>query len=125
MTTLMVVPMWAVSGHFIGDFVLQSNWMATNKSKNFTALLLHVVTYTTFMGCCYYACGGEKLLAFFLVTAGLHLITDAVTSRLTTYFWFVRNGQVNPQLRRTFFLVVGYDQLLHYSALTWTLNYLR
>lgn len=31
--------------HAIGDYVLQSNWMATEKTKRSTAALAHVVTY--------------------------------------------------------------------------------
>lgn len=33
-------------GHLIGDFLFQTNWMATQKSQNWVALLVHVTVYT-------------------------------------------------------------------------------
>lgn len=31
--------------HYLGDFVFQNTWMATNKSKNLLALSTHVLIY--------------------------------------------------------------------------------
>jgi hypothetical protein len=41
MTPLLVM----LTLHFIGDFLLQSDWMALNKSKNWDALSQHVLVY--------------------------------------------------------------------------------
>ena len=32
--------------HFVGDFILQSDWMAQEKSRNSFACLVHVIFYT-------------------------------------------------------------------------------
>jgi hypothetical protein len=85
--------------HFVADFVLQSDWMATNKSTNWRALLLHVGVYT----CPFLVCYG---LPFAAVTAVLHMCTDAVTSRITSYFW-------KREQRHWFFVVIGLDQWIH------------
>ena len=45
----LVLVLQIVFAHWVSDFVLQSGWMATNKSKNWRALLAHVATYTASM----------------------------------------------------------------------------
>lgn len=35
-----------VLAHLVGDFVLQSDWMATNKKSRILPCLIHVLTYT-------------------------------------------------------------------------------
>lgn len=117
--------------HWISDFVLQSGWMATNKSKNWIALSLHVLTYTismgTFMllvGILAFAVSAEATtimilaplayLKWIALNGVLHFITDAVTSRITARLW-KKNDMHN------FFVVVGFDQFIHYSCLIITL----
>lgn len=88
--------------HFIADFLLQSSWMAQNKSKNNIALLTHVGVYMIpflFIGF-WYA----------LLNAALHFIIDYNTSRLTSKLW--AKGEVH-----WFFVVIGLDQTLHFICL--------
>lgn len=33
-------------GHFVGDFLFQTNWMAVNKEKKWVPLLTHCTVYT-------------------------------------------------------------------------------
>lgn len=35
-----------IVAHFVGDYIFQSHWMATNKIKSSWAALVHAVTYT-------------------------------------------------------------------------------
>lgn len=35
-----------IAAHLVGDYILQSDWMASEKTKKSTAALAHVVTYT-------------------------------------------------------------------------------
>lgn len=101
--------------HWVGDFVLQTEWMATNKSKSWTALSAHVAMYTLVLGVCALTLTGwQTALSFTLFNAGLHFATDTVTSRITSYFWDKGN-------MRYFFVVIGLDQFLHFLALyaTW------
>jgi hypothetical protein len=118
--------------HWISDFVFQSGWMATNKSKNWLALGSHVLVYTASMGVLLIFSsiivasvgsipGGAIMvitpLAFMMwiaLNGVLHFITDAVTSRITAKLW-KKNDMHN------FFVVVGFDQFIHYTCLIVTL----
>ena len=130
----MAIPVLWLAVHFVADFVLQSNWMAQNKSKRWDALALHCVVY----GACWLWLG----LTFAAVTCALHFLTDAVTSRITSRLWFFRmkagiweqasftvpkHGQtlVNPWMpeggdRHYFFVAIGADQVIHYATLAAT-----
>lgn len=88
--------------HFIGDFILQSDWMAVHKSKSMKALAFHVVTYLLpFMLI------GWK---FALINGVLHGLVDMVTSRITSRLWAMNQ-------RHWFFVVIGFDQAIHLSCL--------
>ena len=138
--------------HFIGDFLLQSDWMAINKSKNFRALILHVLIYSL----CFIPFG----LHFVIITFMCHLLTDAITSQITSKLWFVELVKVSSPLsfkgpdqmyyviafpegkgpssisgfeylanvkgglRHWFFVVIGLDQLVHMVTLLITLRLL-
>ena len=95
--------------HFIADFILQSHWMAINKSKSWLALLAHGATYTAML----FACTAAGAWQYGLVNGLVHTAVDAVTSRITSALW--KRGQVH-----NFFVVVGADQLIHTTFLLWT-----
>lgn len=109
--------------HFIGDFVLQSHWMRTNKCHSDYALLLHVCIYTG----CFMICTSPLVpvfgvtpwtwLEFGFVNGILHLITDRGTSRITDVL--LRRNRIYD-----FFVVVGLDQLFHQAALILTTWYI-
>lgn len=138
---LLSVPAWALTCHLIGDFFFQSNWMALEKKKCGTALWTHCFVYSVVMALGYLGnVGTHNAWAFFLFTYGLHILTDALTSQMTSALWFVQQfsvdkaavdgadcfyGQYNPRLRHWFFVAIGVDQLLHYLALAWTLQLVR
>lgn len=115
--------------HFVADFLLQSDWMALNKSKRWDALGLHVAVYSL--------CFAPWGLRFWLLTFITHFITDAITSRVTSKLWFMQNmgivgiGPIEhdytswkliPWKRHWFFVVIGLDQLIHYGTLAWSLK---
>jgi hypothetical protein len=101
-----------LSTHFVADFVLQSDWMAKNKSKHWGALSLHVLVYTlTFVPVVIYLLGNTPADAqFLLLTFALHFLTDAITSRINSNLWAQQRVHV-------FFVGVGADQLSHAWAL--------
>ncbi len=109
-----------VAIHWLADFVLQSQWMSLNKSKNSLALLTHVAIYTTvwFAAGFFHFTGWKSLLLFTGITFITHFCIDYVTSRLSSKYFAA--GQ-----SRRGFMVVGFDQLLHYIQLFLCFHFLR
>ena len=110
--------------HWIADFVLQTSWQATNKSKNNMALLAHVGTYTlTWLMFLYgwVIIHGidftPKMFLFLPITFVAHFCTDYVTSRITSYLY-------KKEDFHNFFVVIGFDQLLHYLQIFLTFSWL-
>lgn len=92
--------------HTLADFALQTDKMATSKSKNNNWLAIHALTYSSVFLLAF----GP---AFAAVTFALHFATDWVTSRITSRLW-------KAERRHDFFLVIGIDQALHFTALVLT-----
>lgn len=104
--------------HFVADFILQTDWMAVNKSKDWSALFTHVWTYSLMFLLAITTVKGLWIgLMFFGLTFLTHAITDAITSRITSYLW----GKGD---RHNFFVVIGFDQLIHAWTLALTWSYL-
>ena len=115
--------------HWWADFVCQTDYQAKNKSKCNRVLLTHVLTYTgvfslLFLGL-YFAVLYHQIplqfyftpVAIFLVLNGIfHFITDWCTSRISSKMW--QKGDTH-----NFFVVVGFDQLVHQITLAVTMHY--
>lgn len=124
------MPLSLLITHFIGDFLLQSNWMALNKSKNWRALCIHCFCYSL----CFFWLG----FTFIWITFITHLIVDSLTSRLTSKLWFIELAprgnlhksrwpffaNVSMTKRHWFFVMIGLDQLIHYMVLFKTYQYI-
>ena len=140
----MTVPLSLLLAHFIGDFVCQTDGMAKNKSTSWLWLSLHAAVYAFVLnlwGLWFFELGGAALL-FWAITLVTHFLTDAVTSRITSKLWFFKpvkelystlgtirvNGEYYPIFaqvggnRHYFFVMIGFDQLIHYWTLAWTLK---
>jgi len=85
--------------HWLGDFVLQSDWMAKNKSHSIKALSFHVFIY----GAGFFIFFGWR---FALINMIAHFVVDYFTSKLTKKLW--EKGDVH-----NFFVVIGADQYFH------------
>ena len=100
-TTLLIL-IWM---HFIADFILQSNWMAQNKSKHNIPLLIHIGVYS--LPFLYFS------WEYALINGVAHLITDWFSSRATSKLWAEKKVH-------WFFVVVGLDQAIHMTTLILT-----
>ena len=144
-----MTPLWQflalLAVHWIADFVLQTHWQASNKSKNNRALLKHVGNYTLVLWAAAPLIFGWPTLAmagFIGVNFALHLTTDWCTSRVSSrLFWgqlesFNTIGQTSllgePHIvtstalkkdftLHNFFIVIGLDQLIHQATLAVTM----
>jgi len=110
--------LWAflafLAAHWIADFVLQTHWQATNKSKRVDALAAHVTSYTVVMMVASAALFGPFGLLFAAANGVLHFATDYVTSRWSAHF-FAKQDWHNA------FVVIGLDQLVHQATLAATM----
>lgn len=76
--------------HFVGDFILQSDWMALNKSRSSLHCLVHVLVYTA---CFLVLTVSWKALLFIGVT---HFFLDRFHSPLKHLLWI--KNHLNPTL---------------------------
>lgn len=85
-------PFWQfvalLATHWVGDFVLQTNCQATNKSKRLDALSLHVATYTVAAIILF---GITAAVIFAAINGALHFVTDYITSRASSKLWEEQN----------------------------------
>lgn len=105
-----------LAAHWIADFVLQTHWQATNKSKRNDALLAHVGTYTLSMAVVSALIFGQSAawLLFVAINAVLHFATDYCTSRTSSALYAKQDWH-------NFFVVIGFDQLIHQVTLATTM----
>ena len=134
----MLTAFYLIIAHFLADFILQTDWMAINKSKRWDALFVHVGIYTLVMLIVTWS------IPLAVVTFGAHFLTDAATSRVARGFWpilpfgdgtfYDAEGTLVDSLRyrgiglkrsrHWFFVTIGFDQVLHYAQLFLTASWL-
>jgi len=89
--------------------------MAENKSKNNLALVLHGLVYGSVLSVGIYLVLPEAVplsifVMFALFNTVAHIITDAITSKISSYFW-------KKEWTYLFFLTIGTDQCIHTCTL--------
>ena len=106
--------------HFLADFGLQTHDQATQKSGNWMMLSYHVGVYSLIWLLAAWAMFGAFTPAFIFagITFTAHFITDAITSRVSKPF-FENDDYHNG------FVVVGFDQVLHYIQLWLTFDFVN
>ena len=107
--------------HWVADFIFQNDDMAKNKSKSNVWLGKHILAYMIVLSPFALYAGwrlpGEYWMLFVLINGAVHFIIDWCTSRMTSKLWA-------QQRVHDFFVVVGFDQLLHACTLIATYKWL-
>ena len=137
--------------HYIGDFVLQTDQQAKEKSKYFHSLIAHTLTYSIFVffgiailhGATVGTGESNFWFAFFfaIISFVTHTIADYCTSRLNNklapkeeviMLKFNSSEEALPFSRfpkgrnyHNLFVGIGGDQLLHYIQLFLTYEFLK
>ena len=106
-------------GHWLGDFIFQTHWMATNKSNSMKALLIHTLEYTGVLGSTIglflfnmhfagyaFTASAATIAIWVAANGGVHCVVDFFTSRASA--WAHRSDKIN-----LFWNIIGFDQLLH------------
>lgn len=104
--------------HFLGDFALQTHEQSQLKSTSNIALAQHVGVYSLVWIIATAPILREWSLIFGIITFICHFATDYTTSRIGKKFWAkgdFHNG----------FVVIGFDQILHYVQLYLTFKLLQ
>jgi hypothetical protein len=79
--------------HAVGDYVLQSDWMANNKTKRSLAALAHVLTYVVpflFL---------RPSVVAMVVIVATHFVIDRW--RLARYVCYVKNQVLSPEMEQS------------------------
>lgn len=80
-TAIFYIPILFLLCHFVGDFILQSDWMAMNKSRKSIPCLVHVLIYTA---CFLVLTVSWKALLFIGLT---HFMLDRFHTPLKRLLW--------------------------------------
>lgn len=112
MITVTILIIWA---HFIGDFICQTDWHAQNKSKNNWILAHHVLGYSIPLLILGFLV--PVSVAWIIVNALAHFVTDYITSRITSHLWAKKETH-------WFFVTIGADQAIHMTTLILTYYYM-
>jgi hypothetical protein len=105
--------------HWLADFCLQTNDQALMKSTDMNQLSWHVLTYSAVWLLMAYVLFGDwwKAGSFAMITCGAHWLTDFATSRVSKKYW--ERKELHDG-----FVIVGFDQILHYLQLFLTFIWL-
>ena len=99
---------WLLLGHLVGDFLLQTRWMAERKTTQWYPMVVHCTVYTAVVSLFARAAGGLPLAVAFIFVS--HLFLD---KRKFAEFWVKNlNGSENSN-----WLKIMIDQVWHLLAL--------
>lgn len=106
-----------LAGHFIGDWIVQTDWQASNKMSNWKANQDHMAGYhLTLMLALLVAWHDGTHLWPALVILAVSWLTHSIIDRRWPVVWLMRHTGSKP-FSQTTFGVIAVDQALHLSIL--------
>lgn len=94
-------------GHLVGDFLLQTSWMAKNKASTWIPLLAHVLVYTLVVSLFGILAGGLSFTGISVILLG-HILLDRKTF---VSFWVQHIQRANGP-EQSWLMIVA-DQIFH------------
>lgn len=94
-------------GHFIGDFLFQTSWMAQYKATKWVPLLTHVTVYTAIVSLFGWLSGGLSLWGIAVIFFG-HVLLDR---KKFVAFWVQKVQQAEGSSKGWLSIVA--DQIFH------------
>lgn len=94
-----MLALWIVLAHLVGDYLIQSHWMATEKTKHWLPAIAHGVAYTLPYAALMLIPGATVAFSMpaLLVIGGTHIIIDRY--RLARHIAWLKN-QLGPKRSR-------------------------
>lgn len=110
----------AIVGHFVGDYLLQNDWMANNKKRKSLPCLVHVVLYTAAVMLFSGWFTHQHALAITAAIAIPHFIIDR--SHIP-YWYMLAVGQKNfAHVPMAPWSIIAVDNTMHFVCL-WIVAY--
>lgn len=98
--------------HYLGDFCLTTKSMIRAKSsgKEYLPILLHAGVHAVLMTMvlALFSVSLQGCVAAFLIELGSHFVIDTIKSKLSVMYEALRDNR-----RKPYWMVYGFDQLLH------------
>lgn len=95
-------------GHLVGDYLLQTSWMAAGKAKNWAPLLVHCIVYTSVISIAFLIATGTIPIKIILIVFISHIILD----RRRFVAWWAKTIMGVKQGQPTWLLTMA-DQVFH------------
>lgn len=110
---------WLLAGHLIGDWIVQTDWQATNKTRSWAAMAAHMASYHLMLALALlgWAGGVHAHIAARGVVLAVSLVTHAFIDRRWPVRWLLSHTGSAAFADTTWGIFVA-DQALHLSILS-------
>ncbi len=101
-----------LAAHLLGDWLLQTEWQAQNKTHNWRALLTHIVIYhAVILAVIVFGYGFRNITAYVVVI--VLAVTHAILDRRSFELWLMRTFRLTVERPPERWLVLAVDQSIH------------
>jgi hypothetical protein len=98
--------------HLVADWLLQTEWQALNKHKNFRALFTHIGIYSLVIWGVLVAYYGFRNVTVYLVVGVVSFVHIFLDRRLVVE-WYLKTFRLVVDREPPFFLMLAADQIFH------------
>lgn len=106
-----------ILAHFVADYLLQTRWMAMNKTRQWLPLIAHSLVYTLVLGVAAYFSFGGLSLSGLLILFLAHVFLD----RRSFVQWWAETI-MGVDLQQGWWLVIIADQTFHFLVIALVLG---